>query len=172
MGRAPSGSAPAVGLRVASRPVRPLRSVLLRRLVVAALAVALGLPLAPSASASPALAVLDDSEAFERALAAARAAEPGTDPLDVFAQVYADAVDGVTAEAVAHLLGAPSLSGVPPVAPTEALAKAQPAPSPSPASVMGERTDAVRFLASRRAPARTVDLPVRRSAPSLRPRAP
>ncbi|WP_412067676.1 hypothetical protein [Rubrivirga sp. IMCC43871] len=152
--------------------MRPLRSALLRRLVVAALAVALGLPLAPSAAASPALAVLDDSEAFDRALAAAKAAEPGTDPVAVFAQVYADAVDGVSAEAVAHLLGAPSLSGVVPVAPSEALAKAQPAPSPSPASVTGERVAEVRSSASNRVSARTLDLPVRRSAPPLQPRAP
>ncbi|WP_412063211.1 hypothetical protein [Rubrivirga sp. IMCC45206] len=152
--------------------MRPLRSALLRRLVVAALAVALGLPLAPSAAASPALAVLDDSEAFDRALAAARAAEPGTDPVDVFAQVYADAVDGVSAEAVAHLLGAPSLSGVAPVTPAEALAKAQPAPSPSPASVAGEPVAEARLTDQSRVPARVLDLPVRRSAPSLQPRAP
>ncbi len=108
--------------------MRPFRSLLLRRLVATALVAAVGVSLAPAASAqSGRLAtlrgVLNDAQAFEAGMDAARRAESA--PLLAFAHAYAaESQDGTTAAAVAQLLGADALRGVLPPAPD----RASPAP--------------------------------------------
>ena len=108
--------------------MRPFRSLLLRRLVATALVAAVGASLAPAAAAqSGRLAtlrgVLDDAQAFEAGLDAARQAESA--PLAAFAEAYAaESEDGTTAAAIVQLLGADALTGVLPPAPD----RASPAP--------------------------------------------
>ena len=101
--------------------MRAFRSVLLRRLVAAVLLAGLGAPLAPTASAQSVETVLDDERAFDLALRAAWAAD--ADPIRAFAHAYAEATDGaVTAEVVERVLGAASMSGVPPAVADETFA--------------------------------------------------
>ena len=164
-------------MRFVAHAMRTLRLDPVRRLVAAILVAALGTSLVPALSAQagpPSLsAVLDDAEAFDAALDAAHAADDGADPLVVFAEAYAAAVGDVSAEALAHLLGQSSLSGVLPPAHDEALATAKvvtlvasaavaldaPSTAPSPARSLAAGPDA-------EAPA------LRALAPSSRPRAP
>ncbi|MEM0961374.1 MAG: hypothetical protein AAGK21_02380 [Bacteroidota bacterium] len=94
-----------------------LRQPTLRRFVAALLAVAAGATVVPTAQAdartTAVRSVLDDDEAFESALAAARSSD---DPIAAFAEAYSEAVDeAVSAEAIARLIGAASFSGVAPV---------------------------------------------------------
>ena len=109
--------------------MRLYRLDIVRRLVAVLLVAALGLPLVPAVGAqggTPSLsAVLDDAEAFEAALTAARAADVGSDPLQVFAETYAAAVGDASVEALVQLLGQSSLSGVLPPAHDEAVASAK-----------------------------------------------
>ncbi len=113
-------------------PMRPFRSTLLLRAVALAVMAGVGVSMVPAASAeSGRLAtlrgVLDDTQAFDAALQAARAAESA--PLAAFAHAYAaEADDGTTAAAIAQLLGAESFSGVLPPAPDRA------APTPTAAT--------------------------------------
>lgn len=155
-----------------------LRLDTLRRLVAATLVAALGLSLVPAAGAHggpPSLsAMLDDAEAFESALAAARAAEPGADPISVFAETYAAAVDGVSAEVLANLLGRASLSGILPPAHDEALAtvKVQVPPTTAATTTPGISASPVSQSAEVQFPAGGETPTLRVQAPSTRPRAP
>ena len=141
------------------------------------LVAALGLSLVPAVGAqgAPSLSsVLDDADAFDQALAAARDADAGSDPIVVFAEVYAAAVGDVSVEALVHLLGQSSMSGVlPPVHDeTVAASKAAGPPATSAAALFG--------LADVVVPTSPVDAasgdvawpPLRRLAPASRPRAP
>lgn len=155
-----------------------LRLDTLRRLIAATLVAALGLSLVPAAGAHggpPSLsAMLDDVDAFESALAAARAAEPGADPISVFAETYAAAVDGVSADVLAHLLGRASLSGILPPAHDEALAtaKVQVPPTTSAAMPLAISEASVAPTAEMRLRAEGETPTLRVQAPSTRPRAP
>ena len=158
--------------------MRPYRLDTVRRLVAAILVAALGLPLVPAVGAqggAPSLVVvLDDADAFDQALVAARAAEPGADPLVVFAEAYAAAVGDVSVEALVHMLGQSSMSGVLPPAHDEAFVSSKLAtPASTSAAALWAGTDV-------RTPAVPVgdiaevddDVPPRPVAPSARPRAP
>lgn len=106
--------------------MRLFRQPVILRVVAAVLAVAVGLTLAPTASADARAeavrAVLDDKDAFEAALTAARASD---DPVMAFAEAYAEATDGaVSAEAVARILDGASMSGLAPVPPTDRVVRA------------------------------------------------
>lgn len=122
--------------------MRPLRSPLVCRVLVLALAGALGLTAAAPASArapraETLRAVLSDGEAVEAALEAVRDV-PSGGRLAAFADAYArTANDGTTAEAVEQLLGADSMSGVVPVVIQRAVAGAA---SSTPASAPGVAT--------------------------------
>lgn len=158
--------------------MRTFRLDSLRRLVAAILVAALGATLVPVVGAqggTPTLdRVLDDAEAFEAALEAARDADAGSDPLVVFAEAYAAAVGDVSAEALAHLLGQSSLSGVLPPVHDEAVAAAKVAgptgsSAAAPLAVAGGAVLPVVDLAVGGEEA----LPALRAvAPSSRPRAP
>ncbi len=119
--------------------MRPFRSRSVCRVLVLALAGALGLTAAAPASArapraETLRAVLGDAEAVEAALDAVRHV-PSGGRLAAFAHAYAlTADDGTTAEAVEQLLGADSMSGVVPVVTQRAVAG--PASS-TPASALG-----------------------------------
>lgn len=158
--------------------MRPFRSILLRRLVASALALAIGVSLAPVAAAqSGRLAtlrgVLEDAHAFEAALDAARTAESA--PLVAFAQAYAaESDDGTTVDAIVQLLGADALSGVLPPAPDRA--------TPAPEAATSAASASVGVLAGSAAPLRLTNLgaahtaaapaSVRVTGTSARPRAP
>ena len=133
VGETPSGLARPYSPAVPPRPVRPFRLPAVRRVVAAALAVAVGLALAPAATAGARAesvrSTLDDEAAFEAGLVAARSATG--DPLAAFARAYADAEGSITAEAVERLIGSASLSGVAPPPADETLARAQPIASAS-----------------------------------------
>ncbi len=155
--------------------MRPLRLAPVRRLVAAILVAALGAGLVPAvgAQATPSLsAVLDDAEAFDAALVAAHAADAGADPLVVFAEVYAAAVGDVSAEALAHMLGQSSLTGVVPPAHDEALATSKVTTLAASATV-ADRAPAPAPLAAVPALGAEAEAPALRAlAPSSRPRAP
>ena len=163
---------------VAPGSVRPLRLDTLRRLVAATLVAALGLPLVPVVGAQgggPSLSVvLNDAEAFEQALAAAHAAVPGDDPLLVFAEAYAAAVGDVSVEALVHLLGQSSMSGVLPPAHDEAVAASKTAGPPATSAAALVAAVAVAVPAAPVGAASGEEaLPASRPlAPSSRPRAP
>ena len=158
--------------------MRPFRSRFVCRVLALALAGALGLtsaaPAVARATGSQSLrAVLDDGQAIDAALAAARDVPPA-DRRAAFAEVYAHAADdGTTAESVERLLGADSMSGVLPVAVERAVASAS---SPAPPALGVAALFATSGLAvpmERVAHAdrqRTVSL--RDVAPDSRPRAP
>lgn len=155
-----------------------LRLDALRRFLAATLVVALGLSVVPTASAygaTPSLSsMLDDAEAFETALAAAHAAAPGDDPLAVFAETYAASVDGVSADALAHLLGRSSLTGILPPVHDDALAtsKVQVPPTVASAVVWLGTTPAPTAGLTEASATRVETAPLRIKAPSARPRAP
>ena len=157
--------------------MRLLRLDTLRRLVAATLVAALWLPLVPAAGAqggAPSLsAVLDDAEAFEEALAAAHAADSGADPLVVFAEAYAAAVGDVSVEALVHLLGQSSLSGILPPAHNEAVAASKAAGPPATSAAVWAVADVVVPAAPVGAASGEEARPAPRPlAPSARPRAP
>lgn len=151
---------------------------IVRRLVAAFLVAALGATLVPAVGAqgaTPTLdAVLDDAEAFEAALEAARDADAGSDRLAVFAEAYAAAVGDVSAEALAHLLGQSSLSGVLPPVHDEAVAAAKVAgPTASSAAAPLAAVASADLPVVELALGGEEALPARRAAaPSSRPRAP
>ena len=157
--------------------MRLVRHVFVLRLVAAVLVASLGLTLAPTAGAQgggAALhALLNDEDAVQRALDAAHAAAAGEDPVAVFAQAYADAVEGVSAEAVIGLLRQPSMSGVTPPAADEARATAAAGPtlSASVAALVEPATDATP-TGEALGVAPDGPLALRVQAPSSRPRAP
>lgn len=159
-------------------PVRLYRLDNLRRLVATLLVAAMGLPLVPVVGAqggtSSLTAVLDDAEAFEVALSAARAADAGVDPLLVFAETYAAEVGDVSVEALVHLLGQSSLSGVLPPAHDEAIASAKLVgpPATSAATLGGVGHPAASAALVGPAQDATDEPPRRPLAPSARPRAP
>lgn len=142
------------------------------------LVAALGLPLVPAVGAqggAPSLAVvIDDAEAFELALAAAHDAEAGADPLVVFAEAYAAAVGDVSVEALVHLLGQSSMSGVLPPAHDEAFVSSKLAtPASTSAAALGAAVDVDAPAALVGEITEAADLaPPRPLAPSSRPRAP
>ncbi|WP_420453951.1 hypothetical protein [Rubrivirga sp.] len=156
--------------------MRTLRLDTVRRLVAATLVAALGTSLVPAVGAQagpPSLsAVLDDAQAFEAALEAAHAADDGADPLVVFAEAYAAAVGDVSAEALAHLLGQSSLSGVLPPAHDEALATSKVTTLTASAAVALDAPTSAP-LAATLATGPEAEAPALRAlAPSSRPRAP
>jgi len=155
--------------------LRLIRHVLVRRLVAAVLVASLGGTLVPAAGAQGASlgSVLDDQAAIELALQAARAADAGSDRVVVFAEAYAQAVDGVSAEAVLRLLGQPSMSGVVPPAAEEARATAS--------ATAGAAASLIPYGTAAPAPSPLADAlkvgpdgppALRAAAPSTRPRAP
>lgn len=163
---------------VVSGTVRPYRLASVRRLVAAILVAALGLPLVPAVGAqggAPSLVVvLDDAEAFDQALAAARAAAPGADPLVVFAEAYAAAVGDVSVEALVHLLGQSSMSGVlPPVHDEAFVASKLAAPASTSAAALWAGADVLVPAGPLGDVAEAAAAPPPRpAAPSARPRAP
>ena len=156
----------------------PFRSRLVCRVLVLALAGALGLTAAAPASArgpraETLRAVLGDAEAVEAALDAVRDV-PAAGRLAAFADAYArTADDGTTAEAVERLLGADSMSGVAPVVTQRAVA----GPSATPAPALGVAADSrghalVPPTTSTARADRQRMAPPRPEAPPSRPRAP
>ena len=114
--------------------MRLIRSLWLRRAVAAVLAVGVAVPMVPTADAADERlasfrGMLDDADAFQTALDAARGADA---PLAAFALAYAEASeDSLTAAAVARLLTADTMSGVLPPAPDRAVAGPETAPTTS-----------------------------------------
>ncbi len=115
--------------------MRPFRSRLLLRTVAALLVAGVGTTLAPAAVARDARedalrSLLNDEEAFEAALDAARRTAEGADPRAVFVDAYVAATDGqVAAEVVEYLLDGESLGLVAPALPDDAFV-----PTPTPTS--------------------------------------
>lgn len=176
MGETPTGGfAPRSLPAVRPAPVRPFRFAKTRRLVAALLVAAFGVSLAPPAVAQPGSrleAVLDDVEAFEAALDAARASSG--DPAVAFAESYAAAVGDVSPDVILRLLDGSSMSAVPPPA-RDAVASASKLAGPTAPAAGLPATAGPATVAGLEAPAEPASAlrpPLRRLAPSARPRAP
>ena len=129
--------------------MRLLRRPLVLRALALVLLAGIGAAWVPVASARDARAdalrsLLDDADAFERALRASRSADG--DALDVFVETYAEAAgDAVSPEAVRQLLRGQGVGAVAPVLPDLSFvpAPAATAPGGHPApGVLGERPSA------------------------------
>lgn len=161
--------------------MRLFRSPALLRLVAAFLVGGLGGTIAPTALAQGAReasirSLLNNDDAFERALAAAHAPEAAADPVGAFADAYADAVGGnLTAQVVRDLLDGQAFGLVAPVVPDPAFVPASVTVAPGhgallgvlPASVGTPRASRDSILDTEAAPAVS-----RPEADQSRPRAP
>ncbi len=151
--------------------MRPFRSQLLLRIVATFVVVGVGLTLAPAAVARDARedalrSLLNDVEAFEMALDAARHAQDA-DPRAVFVEAYVAATDGeVAVETIEHLLAGASLGLVAPVLPDEAFVPTPPAAPTPPSGSAAVLTLAPRMGVATSPQAVRLDDPI----PALRPK--